>query len=222
MKNQTDDILIEQPISLRVDVCGGIASGKTTFTLLMKRMGFITLLENFEINPFLKEFYLDPFKYAFETEISFILQHYHQIKKEELYGKINVCDFSFFLDLAYAEIGLHGTKLEAFRTIHDEIRRDLPPAVLLIHLDCNAEKELRRIRSRGRTIEESINLEYLEKLNVTVERQVETARRELKVLTIDSAIKDFANNEITKREVIKLVSESLQDILGKEINTRLS
>ena len=198
--------------SLRVEVCGGIASGKTTFAILMKRMGFNVLLENFKINPFLQAFYSDPIRYTFETEISFILQHYHQIKKEQIDSKPNVCDFSFLLDLAYAEIGLQGTKLKAFHIIHDETKRDLPPPALFVHLNCDAKTELQRVRTRGRAIEESVSLEFLKKLNKAVARQVENACRELKVITIDSARENFVDNEMVKQELMKLVSSAIAKI----------
>ena len=197
---------------VRIEVCGGIASGKTTFAILLRRMGFNTLLEYFQINPFLEDFYLDPIKYTFETEISFILQHYHQIKKEQIDSKPNVCDFSFLLDLAYAEIGLQDSKLKAFRVVHEEIKRDLPPPTLVVYLDCDAKTESQRVRSRGRVIEESVNLEFLEKLNKAVARQVENARGKLKVITIDSAKKNFVDDETVKRELLKLVSNTLARI----------
>ena len=197
---------------VRIEVCGGIASGKTTFAILLRRMGFNTLLEYFQINPFLEDFYLDPIKYTFETEISFILQHYHQIKKEQIDSKPNVCDFSFLLDLAYAEIGLQDSKLKAFRVVHEEIKRDLPPPTLVVYLDCDAKTESQRVRSRGRVIEESVNLEFLEKLNKAVARQVENARGKLKVITIDSAQKTFVDDETVKRELLKLVSNTLARI----------
>jgi deoxyadenosine/deoxycytidine kinase len=212
MEQQKSKMSKNQSNRLRIEVCGGIASGKTTFALLMKRLGFNTLLENFQINPFLKDFYSDAVKYTFETEISFILQHYHQIKKEQIDSKPNVCDFSFLLDLAYAEIGLQDSKLKAFRVVHEEIKRDLPPPTLVVYLDCDAKTESQRVRSRGRVIEESVNLEFLEKLNKAVARQVENARGKLKVITIDSAQKTFVDDETVKRELLKLVSNTLARI----------
>jgi deoxyadenosine/deoxycytidine kinase len=205
-------LLQTNPSFARIEVCGGIASGKTTFAILMKRIGFNTLLEDFQINPFLEDFYSDAVEYTFETEISFILQHYHQIKKEQVGSKVNVCDFSFLLDLAYAEIGLQGSKLKAFHIIHDEINRDLHPPSLLVHVICDAKTELQRVRSRGRVIEESVNLEFLEKLNKAVERQVESARGKLKVLTIDSAQKNFVDDETVKKELIELVFSAITRI----------
>ena len=191
----------------RIEVCGGIASGKTTFANLMSLKGFNPIMENFQINPFLAAWYQDHAKYVFETEISFILQHYHQIKKEQIESKINICDFSFLIDLAYAEIGLHGSKLDAFRIIHEEIKRDLPLPALLIHLNCDAETELKRIRARAREIEESINLDFLDTLNKAVGQQVRKVQGNIRIITINSAIKNFADDEKTKEEISNYIAE---------------
>jgi deoxyadenosine/deoxycytidine kinase len=208
------------PYTLRIEVCGGMASGKTTFVNLTKFIGFNRLLEKFRINPFWKAFHSDPLKYTFETEISFILQHYHQIKEKEVNSKINICDFSFFLDLAYAEIGLQGTKLKAFYTIYEEIKHDLPLPSLLVHLKCDAETELQRVHNRGRTIEESVTLKFLETLNEAVERQVAHAKEKIKVISIDSAQKNFVKDEAVKQELMKLVSDSLQETLGRKFSRK--
>jgi deoxyguanosine kinase len=221
MKPQKVNNLLDiSPIALRIEVCGGIASGKTTFAILMAQMGFNTMLENFQINPFLKDFYSDAAKYTFETEISFVLQHYHQIKKDQVDSKINICDFSFLLDLAYAEIGLEGTKLKAFHIIHDEIKRDLPLPALLVHLNCDAKTELQRVRTRGRAIEESVSLKFLKKLNKAVERQVAYISGKTKVVSIDSARNNFVEDEAVKQELMKLVSGSLEETLGRKVSRK--
>lgn len=198
---------------LYIEVCGGIASGKTTFAGLMTHIGLKPLFEQFKTNPFWQAFYSDPAKYAFETEITFMLQHYHQIKKDQLImGKSICCDFSFFLDIAYAEMGLKGSKLKAFLSIYREIKRELPPPALLVYLKCDAKTELERIRRRGRTVEESINIEFLEVLNNSLNRQVARIRDDSSVMTIDSALKDFAHDESVKLEVINLVSNSIEQL----------
>ena len=194
---------------LRIEVCGGIASGKTTFAKLMKRIGLETILENFQTNPFWQAFYSDPAKYTFETEISFMLQHYHEIKKEQSTGKINICDYSFFLDIAYAEIGLQGSTLTTFYAVYNEIKNELPPPALLVYLNCDAETELKRIRNRGRDVEKSIDLNFLETLNKAVEHQATNARKEINVISVDSAKTNFVDYESAKKELLDLVSQFL-------------
>jgi len=193
--------------TLRIEICGGIASGKTTLANLMSPKGFNAIRENFQINPFLEAWYQNPAKYVFETEISFILQHYHQIKKEQIESNINICDFSFLIDLAYAEIGLQGSKLEVFRLIHKEVQCELPPPALFIHLVCDAETELKRIRARARDIEKSITVEFLYTLNKAVERQVKNIPQNITVITVNSATKNFADDEETREEISNYIPE---------------
>lgn len=193
----------------RIEVCGGIASGKTTFANLMTRIGLRPLLEHFKANPFWQAFYSHPGKYIFETELSFTLQHYHQIKKEAASDTFNICDFSFLLDMAYAEMGLKGTQLDTYLTIYEEITRELSPPILVVHLECNAKTELKRIRARARTVENSITLEFLNSLNKAVNRQVELSKGKLNVITIDSAQKNFADDDAVKQEMVALVKTEL-------------
>ena len=193
----------------RVEVCGGIASGKTTFASLMSRIGLHPLMENFRSNPFWEAFYSNPGKYIFETEVSFTLQHYHQIKKEEANSKINICDYSFYLDIAYAEIGLQGSKLKTFYAVYNEIKNELPPPALLVYLNCDAETELKRIRNRGRDVEKSIDLKFLDTLNKSVEHHATNAGKEINVVSIDSAKNNFVDDESAKKELLDLVSQFL-------------
>jgi deoxyadenosine/deoxycytidine kinase len=120
------------------------------------------------------------------------------------------------LDLAYARMGLSGTKLHAFRAVYDEVKRDLGYPQLLVHLKCDAETELKRIRNRAREIEASITIEFLENLNSAVEREVAAVQRDIQVISIDSATLDFANDEAAKNEVVSHVRRALAQ--GRSLN----
>lgn len=199
----------------RAEICGGIASGKTTFAKLMDRLTLDITLEDFRQNPFWKAFYTNPGKYIFETEIAFSLLHYHQIKKRvEKASQIIVCDFSFSLDLAYGKIGLKGAQLEAFEGVCSEIYKELGLPSLLVHLNCDAESELARIRKRGRAEESSINLDFLNNLNRAVDNEVSSLRAKCPVLTIDSSAKDFAHHEQVKEEMRALIREHIKKLMG--------
>lgn len=213
MRQQKNKMLGNHTLESRFEVCGGIASGKTTFARLTRRIGIQPVFEHFKTNPFWQVFYSDPVKYAFETEITFLLQHYHEINKHQLnMGKTICCDFSFFLDIAYAEIGLQGSKLKAFLSVYEEVKRDLAPPALLVYLKCDAKTELDRIRRRARAVEDSINIEFLDALNSSLDRQVAKIQEHSSVMTIDSALKDFAHDESVKLEVINLVSNSIEQL----------
>jgi len=193
----------------RIEICGGIASGKTTFASLFNQNNLSPLYEDFKKSPFWKAFYRDPGKYIFETEISFILLHYHQIKKGLELKKEMICDFSFLLDLAYAKIGLSGTKLKAFECVLSEIKRELPEPRLIVYLKCDAKTELERIRKRARDEESSININFLDSLNKALHKEVEKFQVTTPVITIDSDKKDFANIESVKDEMVNLIENYL-------------
>jgi len=196
---------------LIVEVCGGIASGKTTFASLMTRIYLFPIFEDFKKSPFWEAFYRNPGKYIFETEVSFILLHYHQIKKALESTKSNklICDFSFLLDLAYAKIGLTGTELKAFESVLDEIRRDFLKPSLIVYLICDAKTELERIRRRARAEENSINLGFLGSLNKALHKEVENIQGTIPVITIDSSKKNFANDERVKDEMVNIIDNHL-------------
>lgn len=194
---------------MRVEVCGGIASGKTTFASLLKRIGIEPMLESFQTNPFLKAFYINPRKHAFETEITFLLQHYHQIKIANARERIFICDFSLLLDLAYANVTLYGSKYKTFLAVHNEVKLDLGLPNLLIYLRCREDIELERIRKRNRIVEESITIEYLSALNNSIEHRVSEIYEKTKIISIDSENQNFADDETVKQDMLNLVLKAL-------------
>jgi deoxyadenosine/deoxycytidine kinase len=193
----------------RIEICGGIASGKTTLAQLLARLEFVPTLEDFQGNPFWQAFYADPAANAFETEISFLLQHYHDVKAALKAGHPFVCDFSPYLDLAYAYVMLSESKRRAFLSVYEEVKRELPPPTLLIYLQCGAETELGRIRRRGRRVESSITVDYLQQINSRLE-QIVVGDVSVRRLVLDSEFLDFANSEETKQSVLNTISKTLE------------
>lgn len=194
---------------MRIDICGGIASGKTSLASILSKTGIDPIYESFQSNPFWEEFYSEPQKYSFETEISFMLQHYHQIKKQSAGDTITVCDYSFLLDMAYAEMGLQGSRLEAFKVVYEEIKKELPPPTLIINLQCDPEVELTRINKRGRSVEKTITLDFLQSLNAAIETQIDRARPYSKIITINSTSINFVDDNKTRESLLLNISNAL-------------
>jgi deoxyadenosine/deoxycytidine kinase len=195
--------------SARIEICGGIASGKTTLAALMPRAGYNAVFENFQSNPFIENFYSDPDFYGFETEVCFLLQHYSQIKTKALSSHITVCDYSLYLDLAYAHVTLSSSHLSTFSAVYSATMKDIGQPALLVHLRCGAKTEMERIRHRCRPMEQSISLEYLESINNSLGVYVEQARQQTKVIELDSEKLDFAHEAQVQAQVVKLVVASL-------------
>ncbi len=166
--------------------------------------------EQFKENPFWQDFYADPVRYAFETEITFLLQHYSQYRDATEQAEVVVCDASLLLDLAYADVNLTGSKFEAFKAVYDEATRTLGAPELVIHLRCGADEELARIRARGRDEESGVTTDYLKALNDAVGRRVAEVSRETRVLEIDSERLNFADVPEDKRAVVDMVETALE------------
>lgn len=194
---------------MKIEICGGIASGKTTLALLLKRAGYFPILEDFQSNPFWQLFYSDPDRFAFETEITFLLQHYNLIKQSTVGTGDKAYDFSLLLDRTYADVTLDAKQLSVFNAVYIHAFDELGPPNLVIHLECTANEELRRIRNRQRTVEQGIQLKYLKEINDALERRVKEASVEFKIIHLNSNNLNFAEVEEDKVQVIELIENSL-------------
>ena len=199
---------------MRIEICGGVASGKTTVGTLTARIDWLPVFEDFRNNPFWKSFYTDRTGVAFEAEICFLLQHYHDIKTATKKAGNVACDFSLLLDLAYSDVTLNRGKRSAFSVLYREIRKELPNPDLFIHLVCDPEIELERIRLRGRHVEQSITVDYLAAINRALADVIRKEANSWNVLAINSAALDFANVEQDKQTVL----ECVEDRLGANID----
>lgn len=148
--------------------------------------------------------------------MSFLLHHYHQVKKKGLEHngtRIVVCDFSYRLDRAYSGVSLNHEEFEAFEAVYNRVLADSANPQLLIHVRCSPETQLRRINARARSVESKITLEFLGSLNAAVDREVNIGADSIPVLSVDSENQDFANDaEVRNRlcqQTLKRVSELL-------------
>ena len=194
----------------RIEVAGCIASGKTTLVKALEAH-FSVNYEDHKINPFWKAFYTDPSACTFETEVTFLLQHYHFAK---LMGARTsepiVLDHSFELDVAYAEVGLVGRRKEIFRSIYEEIQRELGFVRVLVFVRCGVDEAAKRIRERARPIEKDLSLEFLAKLNRQLEHRIEEMSERVPVLRVNSDLIDFRQKGNWVAEIVA----SLQDFLS--------
>lgn len=183
-----------------IEICGGIASGKTTLCRSISALGGSAVYENFQKNPFLDLFYKDQKSFSFETEITFLLQHYSSIKIASKACPI-ICDFSLVQDLAYADVNLVGTRHQIFCSIEEELRAEIGFPDLLIYLTCPNNVLLERISARNRDAEKSITTEYLNALNSALEHRVKQISN---IVVIDSNKIDFRDSlpQISKLEKI--------------------
>jgi deoxyadenosine/deoxycytidine kinase len=198
-------------LAARGEVLGGVASGKSTLAEALSGFGALSIYEEFAKNPFFQLFYADPARYSFETEITYMLQHYSSIANAEVADdQPLVADFSMALDLAYARVTLGADDLAVFETVFDHALSKIGLPDVLLKLDCPPEIELARIRTRARPAEQGITLDYLSRLNQSVEQVLLDRRFEgLDVLRIDSHMLDFRPEGRDRDAVVTRVLNAL-------------
>lgn len=194
-----------------IEVAGNIASGKTTLAgIIGQTKDFVSCLEDFRSNPFWLPFYEAPDVHAFETEITFLLQHYHGIQRTlRSVGSTVVCDYAITLDRAYADVTLGDADRSVFSAVAERVVQKLDAESILVVLRCDERVLLERIHARGREVERQIHLEYLLRLSKSLDFQIESLRGSKMIIEIDSEHEDFAHESSTRKRIISLIRESL-------------
>jgi len=152
---------------------GCIGSGKTTIAKLLEaERNSDLILEQFEGNPFLKKFYLNPLLYALETELAFVLIHYHQVFHElkQVKNGEYISDFHISKDLLFAEMNLNNKDLTIFKNLYTALTERLPVPDVVVCLQCSDELILKRVEERKRNIETQTTPQYFIKLNRLYEK----------------------------------------------------
>lgn len=157
----------------RIEICGAIAAGKTTLTNAFLRIGCNIELEDFTKISMLDDFYLNPLFVSFETEISFTMQHYYQVKKSLQTSDSVICDFSLVDDYAFALSILNEQEMEIYDQIFIYIMKTIGKPRKLIKLHASIDELVLRINHRGRQNEQEISesslLRFEENLNLAIE-----------------------------------------------------
>ena len=162
---------------------GCIASGKSsTAELLADSLGFALVKEQTLKHPFIAEFYSDQARFALETELGFVLVHYHQLN--QLRATDIVADFSPAKDLVFAQMNLVGRDLDIFMSLYDKLNERVPRPDVAIFLDLPVRECWLRSMARGRPFEAGIRLEYLEELRSHYFRTLQGLGKEVRVLEI--------------------------------------
>ncbi len=147
-----------------VAIEGCIASGKsTTARFVAEALRWPVVLEQTNLHPFLADFYADPHRSALETELCFVLLHYHQLHPLDPRNAV-VTDFSPAKDLIFARMNLSGDDLVLFEHVYTNLAREVQTPRLSIFLDLPIDELMRRIKKRGRPYEMGVSPAYVNRL----------------------------------------------------------
>ena len=163
---------MNKPFYLAIE--GAIGVGKTTLArMLQPRFEAELLLEVFEENPFLSDFYADRDRYAFQTQIFFLLSRYRQQQNLLIDGSTVLSDYTFAKDRLFAYLNLDGDELTMYEKVHHALAEKVTVPDLVVYLQANLDLLMARIAMRDRPYERSMDPAYIESLRQAYEEHFE-------------------------------------------------
>jgi len=168
-KQESLESLITKSDLRYVAIEGVIGVGKTTLAAkLGESLGARVVLEQFEENPFLKDFYRDPDRYAFQTQIFFLLTRYKQQRdlfQADLFQRFLVTDYIFEKDKIFAYLNLQDEELKLYETLVNSIEHNISAPDLVVYLQSSVPRLMTNIKQRARAFESHMSEAYIKELN---------------------------------------------------------
>ena len=191
---------------------GAIGVGKTSLANLMsKELGARLVLEEFEENPFLPDFYKDPERYAFQTQLFFLLQRYRQqqeLRQVDMFQNLLVTDYMFVKDRLFASLNLNEKEMQLYDTVANLLERNIIKPDLVIYLQADTDTLIKNIAVRGREMEQEITRDYIDALN-QVYTEYFFRYQETPLVIINTSNIDFVHNENDLKEVINYIRQPI-------------
>jgi deoxyadenosine/deoxycytidine kinase len=189
---------------------GPIGVGKTSLSeLLSKELGARLVLEDFEDNPFLPDFYNDPERFGFQTQLFFLLQRYRQqqdLRQVDMFQKLLITDYMFVKDRLFASLNLDDKEMHLYDTVASLLERNIIKPDLVIYLQADTDVLMKNIEKRGRNMERNVTWEYIDALN-QVYTEYFFRYQDTPLVIINTNNIDFVENENDLKEVIQYIRQ---------------
>ena len=177
---------------------GVIGVGKTTLAeILTNRLQGQIVLERPEENPFLEDFYVDPKRFAFQTQLFFLLSRYRQqqeLPEPDFFHSVLIADYLFAKDKIFAYINLSEAELLLYERLMEILEPRIRKPDLVIYLQSSTERLMKNIRLRSRPYERSMSEEYIRTLNEAY-NQFFLNYKDTSLLIVNATRIDFVKNE---------------------------
>lgn len=197
-----------------IAIAGNIGAGKSSLTgLLAKHFGWNAYYESVDDNPYLSDFYEDMRRWSFNLQIYFLSSRFRH--QREILGSTNdfIQDRTIYEDVEIFaknlyEMGLMSERdYENYRSLFGEMVSYLRPPDLLIYLRAHVPTLVRQIQARGREYENTIRIDYLERLNQHYEHWIHAYPDQKLVIETDDL--DFVNRPEDLGRIIQMVDQRL-------------
>ena len=189
---------------------GPIGVGKTSLAqLLSKELGARLVLEDFEDNPFLPDFYNDPERFGIQTQLFFLLQRYRQqqdLRQVDMFQKLLITDYMFVKDRLFASLNLGDKEMQLYDTVASLLERNIIRPDIVIYLQADTDVLMKNIEKRGRNMEKNVTWEYIDALN-QVYTEYFFRYQDTPLVIINTNNIDFVENENDLKEVIDYIRQ---------------
>jgi len=189
---------------------GVIGVGKTSLAkILSQRLNSRLILEKFEENPFLSDFYGDRQRYAFQTQLFFLLSRYRQqleLSQTDVFHRSIVTDYIFAKDRLFAYINLDEKELHLYDQLYSILSKEITKPDLVIYLQADTDRLMKNIDLRDRDYERGMDREYIESLNQFY-NQYFFHYNDTPLLIINTTEIDFVNKKEDLDEVMKYIQQ---------------
>ncbi|MFO7842006.1 MAG: deoxynucleoside kinase [Fidelibacterota bacterium] len=189
---------------------GVIGVGKTSLARIISRqLNSRLILEKFEENPFLSDFYQDRQRYAFQTQLFFLLSRYRQqmeLMQTDIFHRSLITDYVFAKDRLFAYINLEEKELHLYDQLYSILSREITKPDLVIYLQAETDRLMKNIDLRGRKYEQNMDRNYIDSLNQFY-NQYFFHYNETPLLIINTTSIDFVNKKEDLEEVMKYIQQ---------------
>ena len=195
-------------IPYHIAVEGTIGVGKTSLAkILGERLEAKLILEEFEENPFLVDFYKDAERFAFQTQLFFLLSRYRQqqeLQQTDLFTKALISDYMFIKDRLFAALNLNDKEMGLYNSVARILEKNVSSPDMVIFLQSDTDRLMLNIKKRGREYEKSIDWKYIDALN-QIYNEFFFRYDKSPLLIINTNDIDFVHNKNDLEEIIEFI-----------------
>ena len=204
-----------------IAIAGNIGVGKSTLVEFLSRTyGIWPYYEPSEDNPYLPNFYEDMKRWSFHSQLYFLSNKFRIHQELDRMPGLVVLDRTIFEDAEIFATALHDMRCiddrdwATYCGFYDSILDAIEPPDLMIYLRCSMRTLRKRIKMRGREMEEDIPLAYLKRLEKLYENWIESYDLS-DVLILETDKLDYIHDLVHRLDVMERIESMLPPELGK-------
>ena len=195
-------------IPYHIAIEGTIGVGKTSLAqILGDRLEAKLILEEFEENPFLVDFYKNSEQFAFQTQLFFLLSRYRQqqqLQQTDLFTKTLISDYMFVKDRLFAALNLNDKEMSLYNAVARILEKNVTSPDMVIFLQSDTDRLMQNIKLRSREYEKLIDWKYIDALN-QMYNEFFFRYNDSPLLIINTNDIDFVNNKNDLEEIIEFI-----------------